>query len=47
MENKCDLAEYLHISESKIEVIYNPINKEKIKKMRFEELPDTINKRIQ
>lgn len=47
MENKCDLAEYLHISESKIEVIYNPIDKEKIKKMRFEELPDTINKRIQ
>lgn len=46
LENKYDLAEYLHITEDKIDVLYNPIDKEKIEKLRQETIPDDIQKRI-
>jgi N-acetylgalactosamine-N,N'-diacetylbacillosaminyl-diphospho-undecaprenol 4-alpha-N-acetylgalactosaminyltransferase len=41
-ENKYDLAKFLNISEDKIEVRYNPIDKEKIKKLSKENLDDEI-----
>ena len=46
MENKYDLAEYLHVPENKIEVVYNPVDKEKIKKMRLEEISDELQQKI-
>ena len=45
-ENKHDLAEFLNISEDKIEVWYNPVDKEKIKKLSEEKLDDEILKKI-
>ncbi len=45
-ENKHDLAEFLNISEDKIEVWYNPVDKEKIKKLSEEKLDDKILKKI-
>ena len=41
-ENKYDLAKFLNISEDKIEVRYNPIDKERIKKLSKENLDDEI-----
>ena len=45
-ENKMELAKFLNISESKIEVLYNPINKEEIQKLKEEKIEDTILKKI-
>lgn len=42
MENKYDLAEYLNISEDRIEVKYNPIDTEKIEKLKNEDIPEEI-----
>jgi N-acetylgalactosamine-N,N'-diacetylbacillosaminyl-diphospho-undecaprenol 4-alpha-N-acetylgalactosaminyltransferase len=39
LENKYDLAEFLQIPLEKVEVVYNPLNKEKIK-MQKKELVD-------
>lgn len=47
LENKYDLAEYLHVSEDKIEVIYNPIDKEKIDKLKSEEISEKLKNKIQ
>lgn len=46
LENKYDLAEYLHISDDKIQVIYNPVDKEKIKNMRIEPLSHEFKQKI-
>lgn len=46
-ENKYDLARFLKISEDKIEVWYNPIDKEEIKKLSEEKLDDEISRKIQ
>jgi len=46
LENKYDLAEYLHINEDKIEVLYNPIDKERIKKLKQEHVPENIKKQL-
>jgi len=45
-ENKYDLAEFLKISEDKIEVRYNTIDKEKIIKLSEEDLDDEISRKI-
>ena len=47
LENKYDLAEYLHVPEEKIKVIYNPIDKEKIEKMKSEEISEELKNKIQ
>ncbi len=47
LENKYDLAEYLHIPEHTIEVVYNIVDKEEIEKMRSEKIPENTNKKIQ
>jgi len=41
-ENKYVLAKYLNIAEDKIKVIYNPIDKEKIEKIKHEDIPEDI-----
>lgn len=46
MENKYDLTEYLHISEHKIEVMYNPIDKEKIDILKNEKIDDVVLQKI-
>ena len=46
-ENKYDLLKFLNISEDKIEVRYNPVDKEKIKKLSEENLDDEILKKIE
>ena len=46
LENKYDLTEYLHINEEKIEVIYNPINKEIIHKLKKEPVEENILEKI-
>ena len=45
-ENKFDLARFLKISEDRIEVWYNPIDKEKIKKLSEEELDDKFLEKL-
>lgn len=45
-ENKYDLARFLNISDDKIEVLYNPIDKEKIKKLSKEKLDKDIEDKI-
>lgn len=45
-ENKYDLAKFLNISEDKIDVLYNPIDKEKIKKLSEEKLDKNIEDKI-
>ncbi|MFA7717369.1 MAG: glycosyltransferase [Candidatus Absconditabacterales bacterium] len=47
LENKYDLAEYLHVPEEKIIVIYNPIDKERIEKMKSEEISEELKNKIQ
>ncbi len=45
-ENKYDLAKYLNISEDKIDVWYNPIDKEKIKILSKEKIDDALQDKI-
>lgn len=45
-ENKYDLAEYLRIPVSKIEVIYNPVDREKIHELKKEEVDKSLFKKI-
>ena len=45
-ENKYDLAKFLKISEDKIEVLYNPIDKWKIKKLSEENVENDILEKI-
>lgn len=45
-ENKMELAKFLNISEKKIEVLYNPIDKEEIQKLKEEKIEDTLLKKI-
>lgn len=46
MENKYNLAEYLHISDDKIEVIYNPIDKKKMDILKNEKIDDILLQKI-
>lgn len=45
-ENKYELVKYLKVSENKIEVIYNPIDIEKIKKLKHEDIGEDLEKKI-
>lgn len=45
-ENKYELAKYLKISEKKIEVIYNPIDLEKIEKLKHEDIGEHLRDKI-
>lgn len=42
LENKYDLADYLHVPEDRIEVLYNPLDTEKIEQMKWEPISDDL-----
>ena len=46
-ENKMELAKFLNISEEKIDVRYNPIDKKEIHQLKNERIDDTVIKKIQ
>lgn len=46
LENKYDLAEFLQIPLEKVEVVYNPLNKEKIKMQKKEPVDQKILEKI-
>lgn len=45
-ENRYDLAEFLDISKNKIEIIYNPIDKQKLNKLKLEKIWSEISKKL-
>jgi hypothetical protein len=45
-ENRYDLAKFLKISEDKIDVLYNPIDKEKAKNLSEEKLDKETEDKI-
>ncbi len=46
-ENRYDLAHFLHVPLSKIRTIYNPVDVEKIEKLKYEKIDDDILHKIE